>query len=55
MMAPPTAVDNVMAHELCHVKNRDRSDAFWNEADKVLPSFRERKDWPRRNSAALDI
>ena len=49
MMAPSTVVDNVMAHELCHVKNRDRSEAFWNAVDKVLPSFREQKVWPRRN------
>ncbi len=26
----------------------DHSDAFWNELDKIMPDFRERKDWLRK-------
>jgi predicted metal-dependent hydrolase len=31
------------------------TDAFWNEVDKVLPDWRERKEWLRRRGAGLDL
>ena|SRR3569832_1075841 len=55
MMAPQTIIDYVVVHELCHFHHRDHTDAFWNEVDKVLPDFRERKEWLRRNGAGLDV
>lgn len=55
MMAPATVIDYVVAHELCHLKHRDHSVAFWNEVDKVLPSWPLRKDWLRRCGAGLDL
>lgn len=48
MMAPQTVIDYIVVHELCHLHHRDHTDAFWNEVDKVLPDFRERKEWLRR-------
>lgn len=35
--------------------HRDHTDAFWNEVDKVMPDFRERKEWLRKNGAGLDV
>jgi len=29
--------------------------AFWNEVDKVLPDYRERKEWLRVNGAGMDL
>jgi predicted metal-dependent hydrolase len=55
MMAPQTIVDYVVVHELCHFRHRDHKDAFWNEVDKVMPDYRERKEWLRKNGAALDV
>lgn len=55
LMAPHTVIDYIVVHELCHLRHRDHSDAFWNEVDKVLPRYRERKEWLRVNGAALDI
>jgi predicted metal-dependent hydrolase len=55
VMAPQTVIDYITVHELCHLRHRDHTDAFWNEVDKVLPSFRERKEWLRKNGAALNI
>lgn len=55
MMAPPTIIDYIVTHELCHLRHRDHTDAFWNEVDKVLPQYRERKEWLRKNGAGLDI
>lgn len=55
MMAPPKIIDYVVVHELCHFHHRNHSDAFWNEVDKVMPDYRERKEWLRENGAALTI
>lgn len=55
MMAPQTVIDYIVVHELCHFHHRDHTDAFWNEVDKVLPDYRERKEWLRANGAGLDI
>jgi hypothetical protein len=55
MMAPLTIVDYIVVHELCHLHHRDHTDAFWNEVDKVMPDFGERKEWLRKNGAGLDI
>jgi predicted metal-dependent hydrolase len=55
MMAPPTIIDYIVVHELCHVHCMDHTQAFWNEIDKVMPDYRERKEWLKRNGAAMDL
>ena len=55
LMAPQTVIDYIVVHELCHLRHRDHSDAFWNEVDKVMPRYRERKEWLRIHGAALDL
>lgn len=55
LMAPLTVIDYVVVHELCHLRHRDHTDAFWNEVDKVLPDWRDRRDWLRVRGAGLDI
>ena len=55
MMAPPRIIDYIIVHELCHFHVKDHSDAFWNEVDKVLPDYRERKTWLRKYGANLDL
>ena len=55
MMAPQTIIDYIVVHELCHFYYGDHTDAFWNEVDKVIPDYRERKEWLRKNGAGLDI
>lgn len=55
LMAPLTVIDYIVVHELCHLHHRDHTDAFWNEVDKVLPDYRERKDWLRLRGAELDL
>lgn len=55
MMAPPKIIDYIVVHELSHIHHRNHSDAFWNEVDKVMPDYRERKDWLKKNGANLDL
>lgn len=55
MMAPLTIIDYIVVHELCHFHHLDHSEAFWNEVDKVLPNYRERKDWLKKHGAGMDL
>ena len=55
MMAPLSIIDYIVAHELVHLLESDHTEAFWNEIDKVMPDYRERKEWLRKNGAGLDI
>lgn len=55
LMAPQTIIDYMVVHELCHLCHRDHADAFWNEVDKMMSDFRERKEWLRKNGAGLDV
>ena len=55
MMAPQTIIDYIIVHELCHFHHRDHTEAFWNEVDKAMPDYRERKEWLRKNGAGLDV
>lgn len=55
LMAPLAVIDYVVVHELCHLRFRDHTDAFWNEVDKVMPQYRDRKEWLRQRGAELDL
>ncbi len=55
MMAPPKIIDYMVVHELCHLHQRNHTDAFWNEVDKVMPDYGERKTWLRKHGAGLDL
>lgn len=55
MMASPKVIDYIVVHELCHLHHMDHTDAFWNEVDKIMPDYAERKAWLRENGAALDV
>jgi len=43
-LAPLTIIDYIVVHELVHLIHKDHSKAFWNELDKVMPDYLERKD-----------
>ena len=55
MMAPLRIIDYIVVHELCHLHHRDHRQGFWNEIDKVMPDYPERRDWLRRHGASMDI
>jgi len=55
MMAPAKIIDYIVVHELCHIRQRNHSEAYWNEVDKVMPDYVERKEWLKKNGAGLDL
>ncbi|MDY0223474.1 MAG: SprT family zinc-dependent metalloprotease [Desulfobacterium sp.] len=55
MMAPPKIIDYMVVHELCHMHHRNHMELFWNEVDKVMPDYQERKLWLKKYGAGLDL
>lgn len=55
MMAPLKILDYLIVHELCHNHHRNHTTEFWNEVDKVLPDYQERKEWLRQHGASLNL
>ncbi|MEL7665568.1 MAG: SprT family zinc-dependent metalloprotease [Methanosarcina mazei] len=55
VMAKMSIIDYVVVHELCHTKYKDHSKAFWNEVQKILPDYEERKEWLRINGDLLKV
>ncbi len=51
----PEQVDAVVESKLCHFYYRDHRNAFWNEVDKVMPDYHERKEWLRKHGASLVV
>ncbi len=53
MLAPPEVRDYVVVHELAHRKEMNHSPRFWKEVEKVLPDYRRRLLWLKKNGPEL--
>lgn len=42
MLYPIEAIEYVVVHELCHIKEHNHSRSFYREIERVLPDYRER-------------
>lgn len=54
-MAPMEVLHYIVVHELVHLIHPNHSEAFWNEVDKVLPSFQREKEWLKLNGAGMGL
>ena len=53
ILAPPMALDYVVAHEVAHLVEMNHSPAFWRVVDTLTPHAREAKRWLRANGESL--
>ncbi len=53
IMAPLEQVDYVVVHELVHTIHHNHSKRFWKRVEQVMPDFKERKKWLRKNGPQL--
>ena len=52
-LVPQEVLDYVVVHELCHRKELNHSDRFWNEVAKILPDYKCRRKWLKDNGSNL--
>ena len=52
-LVPIEVLDYVVVHELCHRKELNHSDRFWNEVANILPDYKCRKKWLKDNGSNL--
>jgi predicted metal-dependent hydrolase len=55
IMTPLTVLDYIVAHELTHLIHPNHSKDFWNELDKVMPDYQQRKSWLKIHGAGMDL
>ena len=53
MMAPDDAIDYVIIHELCHLRELNHSPAFWALVESYCPEFRQWRAWFRQHGPSL--
>ncbi|MFZ5911000.1 MAG: M48 family metallopeptidase [Chloroflexota bacterium] len=55
VMAPPEVVDYVVVHELAHLREMNHSRAFWALVGAMLPDYKQRRAWLKKNGSALQL
>lgn len=45
----------IVVHELCQLRHRDHTSAFWNEVNEILPDYQRRKEWLRARGVEPDL
>ena len=55
VMAPNRIVDYIVVHELCHLLHHDHSSLFWKAVERVLPDYKDSKEWLKVNGHKLVI
>jgi hypothetical protein len=53
MMAPDPAIDYVIIHELCHLREMNHTRAYWSLVESHCPDYRHWKDWFRQHGPSL--
>ncbi len=55
IIAPHAIVDYVVVHELCHLLEHNHSEPFWKMVGKIIPNYREYKEWLKLNGQRLIV
>lgn len=55
IMAPPSVLDYVILHELCHTRHRNHSPSFWGLLETLMPDWRRHRKWLRENGHRLTV
>ena len=55
IFAPRSVLEYAVVHELCHLKYRNHSEAFWRLVREVMPDYEIRKRWLEQNEHVLNV
>lgn len=53
ILMPPEVLDYVVVHELAHRMEMNHSKRFWEQVERVLPDYRERRRWLKENGGKV--
>lgn len=53
ILAPPSVLRYVAAHEAAHLVHLDHSPAFWSTVARLMPGWEVERDWLRREGLSL--
>lgn len=53
VMAPPSVLEYVAAHEVAHMVEMNHSDRFWAVVARLYPAWQEERAWLKRQGGAL--
>ena len=53
LLMPEEVLDYVVVHKLCHRKEMNHSARFWEEVEKILPDYRQRRKWLKDNGGRI--
>lgn len=53
ILAPPSVLDYLAAHEVAHLVEMNHSARFWRLVARLCPNWRQERDWLKRNGARL--
>jgi len=53
IMTPIEVVEYVVIHELVHTVFHNHSKRFWKKVQKIMPDYKERRKWLRKNGQRL--
>jgi len=53
LLSPPSVLDYVVVHELCHRKEMNHSAHFWAEVSSIIPDWKKHRSWLRQNGQSL--
>ena len=54
-MAPIALLQYIVAHEMCHIKNKDHSNKFWKQLQTIMPDYEQRKERLRKEGTQYVI
>lgn len=52
---PPAVIDYVIVHELSHLEVPNHSRKFWERVERVLPDYRQHRQWLKINAARMVV
>jgi predicted metal-dependent hydrolase len=53
IQTPAFVVDYIILHELMHLRQMNHSKRFWDEVEKVCPTWREAEKWLRQHGREI--
>lgn len=55
VMAPLPVIDYVVVHELAHLKEKNHGKAFWAKVSAIMPDYKQKIEWLKKNGRFLNI